>query len=323
MFTETIAQYSIAEFAGEVRAGFTKTGQKELPSKYFYDEVGSSLFEVITLLPEYGLSRADERLLRTHAEAMVRPLLPNPVVVAELGSGSGKKTRWILKALARKQPTAYHPIEISPAALSQCVKELGQLDGVSVVGAERAYLDGLASVAADRRGDERLLILFLGSTIGNFDRDVARQFLDEVRRRLQPGDALLLGADLVKPVEQLLSAYDDSLGVTASFNLNLLARINRELGADFDLRAFGHEARFDEIERRVEMHLVSRRGQEVSIPGAGCTVAFSSGETIWTESSHKYTVEEIVQLGESSGFRAETQWVDKEWPFAETLMIAG
>jgi L-histidine N-alpha-methyltransferase len=170
MPTETLAQYSIAEFASEVRAGLTRPGQKELPSKYFYDEVGSALFEVITLLPEYGLSRADERLLRDHAEAMVRPLLSSPVVVAELGSGSGKKTRWILEAIARREPTTYYPIEISPAALAQCVKELGQLERVSVVGVERAYLEGLASVVAERRAGQRLLVLFLGSTIGNFDR---------------------------------------------------------------------------------------------------------------------------------------------------------
>jgi uncharacterized SAM-dependent methyltransferase len=175
---------------------------------------------------------------------------------------------------------------------------------------------------ADRATDQRLLVLFLGSTIGNFDRGPAQRFLSEVRRRLQPGDALLLGADLVKPLEQLVRAYDDSLGVTAAFNMNLLARIDRELGADFDLRAFEHLVRYNEIERRIEMHLLSRRRQKVSIPGAGCSVSFNEGETIWTESSYKYTTDEIVQMGETCGFRAETQWVDEEWPFAETLMIA-
>jgi L-histidine N-alpha-methyltransferase len=322
MFTETLAQYSIAEFAGDVRAGLTKPGQKELQPKYFYDAVGSALFEVITLLPEYGLSRADEQLLCDHAEEMVRPLLPGAIAVAELGSGSGKKTRWILEALARRQRTTYHPIEISTAALAQCVKDLGQLDRVDVIGVERAYLDGLDAVAAERRAGERLLVLFLGSTIGNFDRPAAAQFLADVRRKLQAGDALLLGADLLKPVEQLLAAYDDSLGVTASFNLNLLARINRELGADFDLRAFEHLARYDAAERRIEMHLVSRCRQSVSIPGAGCDVTFGAGETIWTESSYKYTIEEISQLGEGCGFRVEAQWVNDEWPFAESLLIA-
>jgi len=322
MLTEAVAQSAIAEFAADVRAGLTKPGQKELPPKYFYDEVGSALFEAITLLPEYGLTRADERLLREHAEQMVRQLLPSRIAVAELGSGSGKKARWILEALARRQQTAYYPIEISAAALAQCTKTLGQLEGVRVAGVERTYLDGLASVTAERRDGERFLVLFLGSTIGNFDRAAAEKFMVDVRERLRPGDALLLGADLVKPIEQLLRAYDDSLGVTASFNLNLLARINRELRADFDVRAFGHFVRYDGAERRIEMHLVSRLRQEVSIPGAACSVAFSAGETIWTESSYKYSTGEIALLGETAGFGLERQWVDEEWPFAESLLVA-
>jgi dimethylhistidine N-methyltransferase len=322
MFTETIVQHSRAEFAGEVRSGLMKQGQKELSPNYFYDAVGSALFEAITLLPEYGLTRADEQLLRRHALAMICPLLPAPVVVAELGSGSGKKTRWILEALARRQITSYYPIEISPPALAHCVKELGQLERVNVSGVEGSYLDGLTYVAANRAPGQRLLVLFLGSTIGNFGRQAGEQFLSEVRRGLLPGDALLLGADLVKPIETLLAAYDDSLGVTAAFNLNLLTRINRELGADFDLSAFRHLARYDESERRIEMHLVSQRRQEVSIPGAGCRVSFRSGETIWTESSYKYRTDEIVRMGEGAGFRMENQWVDEEWPFAESLLIA-
>ncbi len=323
MTTETIARHLIVQFADEVRAGLTKPGQKELPSNYFYDEVGSALFDAITLLPEYGLTRADERLLREHAEAMIRPLLPAPVVVAELGSGSGKKTQWILQALARRQHTTYYPIEISPAALAQLSKELGQLERVNIVGVQRAYLEGLACVSAERGPSERLFVLFLGSTIGNFGRLAGEQFLAEVRRRLLPGDALLLGADLVKPLEMLLPAYDDSLGVTASFNLNLLARINRELGSDFNLSAFSHLARYDESERRIEMHLVSRCRQEISIPGAGCRISLRSGETIWTESSYKYRTDELVQMAENSDFRLEKQWLDEEWPFAENLLIAG
>src|SRR5579863_1439021 len=226
MHAETVAQFSIADFGAEVRSGLAQKGQKELPSKYLYDEVGSALFEVITALPEYGVCRAEERLLKRHSEEIVQLLMPAPIVVAELGSGSGKKTRWILQALARRQRTRYYPIEISPTALAQCAKELGQMDWVSVVGFERPYLDGLLSVADSRRHGERLLVLFLGSTIGNFDRPAGEQFLTEVRRRLQPGDALLLGADLEKAMPQLLRAYDDPLGVTASFDLNLLARIN-------------------------------------------------------------------------------------------------
>lgn len=322
MNTETVAQFSIADFGAEVRFGLTQYAQKELPSKYLYDEVGSALFEVITALPEYGLCRAEERLLKEHAEKIVRILRPGPVVVAELGSGSGKKTRWILQALARWQRTRYCPIEISPTALAQCAKELGQLDWVSIVGLERPYLDGLHSVATNRRSGERLLVLFLGSTIGNFDRPAGEQFLTEIRQRLQPEDALLLGADLEKPLPQILSAYDDPLGVTAAFNLNLLARINRELGGDFDLLAFRHLARYDRAQRRVEMHLLSLCRQEVLIPGAECVAHLEEGETIWTESSHKYAAGEITEMGERSGFRTEAQWVDQEWPFAQTLLIA-
>jgi L-histidine N-alpha-methyltransferase len=322
MLTKTIPFSSLADFAADVRAGLTRQAQKELPSKYLYDQVGSALFEVITVLPEYGLTRADERILRQHAEAMVRPLLPGPVMVAEMGSGSGKKTRWILEALARRQPTAYYPIEISHTALEQCAKELGRMDRVSLVGFEQPYLEGLLSVAAGRRTGERLLVLFLGSTIGNFDRPAADRFLAEVRHRLNRGDALLLGTDLEKPLPQLIAAYDDALGVTASFNLNLLARINRELDADFDLGAFRHRIRWEPSERRVEMHLLSLRQQTVAIPGAACSVSLAEGETIWTESSYKYRLEDVDAMARRSGFRLEAQWVDAEWPFAQSLLIA-
>src|SRR6266849_5843885 len=205
MLTQTIAQYSASEIGTEVRAGLTKAGQKELPSKYLYDEVGSALFEAISVIPEYGLTRADERLLQKFAGKIVAHL-PSPVLVAELGSGSGKKTRWILEALSSRQRTFYYPIEISPTALAQCKKELGQIDLVSVVGYARPYLDGLLAVAARRLPRERLLVLFLGSTIGNFDRDAGEEFLSEVRRILAPGDALLLSSDLVKPAGMRPSA---------------------------------------------------------------------------------------------------------------------
>jgi len=321
MLTEAIPQYPVADFAAEVRAGLTKPGQKELPSKYLYDEVGSVLFEAISVLTEYGLTRADERLLRHHAEQMVSRL-PSPVLVAELGSGSGKKTRWILQALSGRQRTTYCPIEISPTALAQCEKELGQIDSVSIVGFERSYLDGLLEVAAGRRAGECLLVLFLGSNIGNFDRPAGEEFLREVRLRLAPGDGMLLGTDLVKPVPQLLAAYDDPIGVTAAFNLNLLARINRELDADFDLSAFRHAVRYDPQERRIEMHLRSTRAQSVTVRKAGLSVDFANDETIWTESSYKYVPEEVVEMARRTGFRCEAQWVDREWPFAQSLLIA-
>jgi dimethylhistidine N-methyltransferase len=322
MITETIARRPIPDFAADVRAGLTTTGQKQLPSNYLYDGLGSALFDAITLLPEYGLYRADERILRQRAEEIVQVLLPSAVVVAELGSGSGKKTRWLLEALSKYQHTSYFPIDISPTALAQCAKEINQLDRVSVAGIHRGYLEGLTLVTANREAGQRLLLLFLGSTIGNFDRSAGEEFLADVRSRLLPGDALLLGADLVKQVERLVAAYDDPAGVTASFNLNLLARLNRELGADFDLGAFGHLALYDGCERRIEMHLVSKRDQQVTIPGADCSVSFRSGETIWTESSYKYRTEEILKMAKRSGFRTEAQWVDGEWPFVESLLIA-
>jgi dimethylhistidine N-methyltransferase len=321
MATAVVAQYSQSNFAGDVRAGLVRPGQKELPSKYLYDEVGSALFEVISVLPEYGLTRADERLLGRHAVDIVSRL-KSDVLVAELGSGSGRKTRWILEALARRQRTTYCPIEISPTALARCESELGQIEYVSIVGFERPYLDGLLAAASWRRENEHLLVLFLGSTIGNFDRDAGERFLAEVRRILYPGDALLLGTDLEKPLPQLVAAYDDSIGVTAAFNLNLLARINRELGADFDLAAFRHEAHYNSAERRIEMHLRSLRDQSVTIARAECTVSFAKDETIWTESSHKYRAEEIPIMAQRTGYRCDAQWLDSEWPFAENLLIA-
>ena len=311
----------LTQFADEVCSGLTKPGQKELPSKYLYDEVGSALFEVISVLPEYGLTRADQRILRQHAESIVARI-PSPVVVAELGSGSGRKTRWILEALARRQPTLYHPIEISPSALAMCERELYRLDSVSILGFEAEYLDGLRRVASRRESGQRLLVLFLGSSIGNFDRQPGEEFLHGVRQTLAPGDALLLGADLEKPVSQMIRAYDDPIGVTAAFNLNLLARINRELEGDFVLSQFRHLARYDIEHRRIEMHLLSTVNQTATIRKAGLTVRLRERETIWTESSHKYNREEVVQMGERAGFRCDGQWVDLEWPFAQSLFIA-
>ena len=308
------------EFAAAVREGLLKPGQRELPSKYLYDEVGSALFEAISVLPEYGLTRADTRLLKTHAGEIVSRL-PSPLHVAELGSGSGKKTRWILEALSRRQRTYYFPIEISPHALAACEKELGQIDLVSIVGHEQPYLEGLRAVAEGRYAEDHLLVLFLGSTIGNFDRDAGQHFLREVREILEPGDALLLGTDLEKAINVQLLAYDDPAGVTAAFNLNLLARINRELAADFDLAEFRHEARWNALERRIEMHLRSTRRQCVHIPAANLRLMLEEGETIWTESSHKYRAEDVVSMAKETGFRCEGQWIDQEWPFAQNLLI--
>jgi dimethylhistidine N-methyltransferase len=321
MLVHAITPNTNYEFAADVRTGLTKPGQKELPSKYLYDDVGSALFEVICHLPEYGLTRADERLLQRHSYDIVERLA-RPIAVAELGSGSGRKTRQILEALSRRQLTRYYPIEISRAALLMCERELSDIDSVSILGFEREYLDGLLEVAAQRSTGQHLLVLFLGSTIGNFDRPAGLQFLAEVRRILIPGDSLLLGTDLLKSSSQLIAAYDDELGVTAAFNLNLLARINRELDADFDVSEFEHEARINHQNRSVEMHLRSMRRQTVNINGAELSVEFLEGETIWTESSHKYSLQEVRDMAVGTGFRCEAQWVDDQWPFAENLLVA-
>jgi len=321
MLVHTITTNAAHEFAADVRSGLTRPGQKELPSKYLYDDVGSALFEVISHLPEYGLTRADERLLRRHAREIV-DRLPGPVAVAELGSGSGKKTRWVLEALSRRQRTFYYPVEISRSALAMCERELSDIDSVSIVGFEREYLDGLLEVAARRSGNQRLLVLFLGSTIGNFDRPAGLKFLAQMRRILEPGDSLLLGTDLEKSESQLIRAYDDELGVTAAFNLNLLARINRELDADFDLSQFAHVAKINRCERSVEMHLQSMCNQTVNIAAADVAIELLAGETIWTESSHKYSAVEVCQTALDAGFRCDAQWIDEQWPFAENLLIA-
>jgi len=184
------------------------------------------------------------------------------------------------------------------------------------------YLEGLLEVAAYRKNGEHLLVLFLGSTIGNFDRMAGLKFLSGVRRILKPGDSLLLGTDLEKSSSELTRAYDDELGVTAAFNLNLLARINRELAADFDLAQFEHVARINDEARSVEMHLRSKRAQKVNIRAAQVVVEFREDETIWTESSHKYSLDDVCEMARSAGFRCEVQWMDEQWPFAENLLVA-
>jgi len=316
-----IENADLREFAGDVRWGLSQPVQKELHSKYLYDELGSALFDAITFLPEYGLTRADARLLRTYAVDIAESV-PGPVRVVELGSGSGTKTRYILQAIRQRQAhVAYHPIDVSAAALSRCVRELA--DVASVLPSRNSYLDGVMDAVHRRRPGETLLVLFLGSTIGNFERPSARAFLSDLQKQLQSGDALLVGADLEKSSERMVAAYDDPTGVTAAFNLNLLGRMNRELGANFTLRAFRHVARYNEEERRIEMHLLSLKDQTISIPGAEFTACFAAGETIWTESSHKFSPDDLPRMAGAAGFRVCDQWVDPEWPFVESLWYVG
>jgi dimethylhistidine N-methyltransferase len=298
----------------EIRAGLTDPRQKRLPAKALYDEVGSALFDAITALPEYGLTRADIRLLHDASHAIAAHSGAREIV--ELGSGSGTKTRVLLSGFA--PGVLYRPIDVSAAALERCRAELSEFD-VQPVQAE--FLPGLRTAAAERDGAP-ILLAFVGSNIGNFDRPDIAPFLREIRSELSVGDTLLLGVDLVKSVEQLLLAYDDPAGVTAAFNRNLLSRLNREYDAAFNVRCFAHEARWNQGERRIEMHLRSEAAQRVLVGKLSLELTVEAGETIWTESSHKFEIGEVMEFAEAAGFRAVAQWIDTEWPFAELLFAA-
>lgn len=308
---------AVSPFAAEVAEGFARR-QKTLPPSWLYDELGSALFEAITLLPEYGLTRADAALIESASRDIVEAA-GFPALIVELGSGTGAKTRHILNAAAERILPHYVPIDISRTAIDNCAASMRSVRGLTVRPIEASYLEGLDQAITG----EPTLILFLGSTIGNFTDAEAETFLREVRDRVRPGDFLLLGADLVKDRARLIAAYDDALGITAAFNLNLLARINRELEGEFCLNLFEHEARWHEPCSRVEMHLRSRVKQSVRIGALGLNVKFREGETIWTESSHKFTPERICRLGEDSGWQMVRQWTDSDWGFSETLFAAG
>lgn len=319
--TATIDHDISPELAEDIRNGLIGEGQKWMPAKYLYDDLGSVLFEAITYVPEYGLTDADIRVLKGNAEAIAEAADP-PVLVSELGSGSGRKVKWLLEALAAEHRTTYCPIDISAQAIAQCEAELGVLKNVRLKGIVADYLTGLKKASRKRPRDGRILVLFVGSSIGNYELHQATRLFAGIRDTLEPGDHILLGTDLVKPVEQMVAAYDDSLGVTAAFNRNLLVRLNREAGADFDSSTFDHEARWIEDASRMEMHLVSRIPQSVRIAALDTVITFEKGESIWTESSHKFQLEEIEEWGRLSGFKQVGQWVDEQWPFAETLFEA-
>ena len=310
------------QFAADVRAGLTASPQKRLPCQYLYDGVGSKLFEAICMLPEYGLSRAGERLIKLHGGELAERL-PGPLRVVELGSGSGNKTEALLAALLsihRPSEMVYTPIDISATALDVCTRNLAGLSGVRVTPMVDSYENGLARAAAARQPQERMLVLFLGSSIGNFPRPDATVFLRKLREVMVPGDAMLLAADLVKDEEQMLAAYNDSVGATAAFNRNILAHINRELDATFPVKEFIHEVRYQPGEARVEMHLCAPRAMRVHIAASEMNVTFKEGETIWTESSHKYTVDRLGVMANQAGFHAATRWVDNTWAFSHELL---
>jgi L-histidine Nalpha-methyltransferase len=312
----------VAEFAADVERDLARV-PRQLQSKYLYDALGSSLFEAICRLPWYRITRSETQLLGRYAGSVVQALGHAEGTIVELGCGSGEKMLLLAEALERRGASArVHLIDISSQALEQTEQRLNGLRHVSVVGHWSTYEEGLRTAVSARPEGSTMLVLLLGSNIGNFDRPAAARFLDRIRATLAQGDLLLLGADLVKPERDLLLAYDDPLGVTAAFNKNLLVRINRELGGDFDLTAFDHEAVWNRGERRIEMHLVSRADQGVRIAAAGTTVAFTRGERIWTESSYKYEPDGIVDMGAEAGFATRDQWVDPDAGFALTLLGA-
>ena len=311
-----------AEFAADVARDLALV-PKQLQSKYLYDALGSSLFEAICRLPWYRITRSETELLARHAGSVVAALGDTAGTIVELGCGSGEKIVLLAEALERRGASArVHLIDISSQALEQSEQRLNRLRHVSVVGHWSTYEEGLRTAVAARRAGSTMLVLLLGSNIGNFDQPAAAGFLDRIRATLDPDDLLLLGADLVKPERDLLLAYDDPLGVTAAFNKNLLVRINRELGGEFDLAAFDHQAAWNATAQRIEMHLVSRADQRVRIAAAGTAVAFARGERIWTESSYKYEPGGIVEMGVEAGFATREQWVDTTAGFALTLFGA-
>ena len=301
---------------------------KTLPPWLFYDEAGSQLFEQITVLPEYYLTRTERGLLEIHSDAILSELAAS-VTIMELGAGTATKTGVLLRAASKTQNVVlYQPVDVSPTALDEARVQLeAQLPNVVVRAQVANYMTDLIRV--ERVTAAKVLALYIGSSIGNFSPEEAREILTRLREQLQPGDALLLGTDLApgmrKSTDTLIAAYDDAEGVTAAFNLNVLTRLNREAGANFDPKRFRHEARWNEAQSRIEMHLVSV-GEQVVTLGTGSgefmTVQFADGESIHTENSHKFTRESVSALLRESGFEATRVFEDNDGLFALTLATA-
>ena len=294
----------------EVLAGLCKP-HKELPSKLFYDARGSRLFEQITQLDEYYPTRTELGILRTHGADMAQLLGPACLLI-EYGSGSGQKTRVLLDQLV--DPVAYVPIDISREMLQASSAELSAAyPGLEVLPVWADYTQAV-DLPLPRRAARRRVVFFPGSTIGNFDPEPARVFLSRVAEVCGRGGGLLIGVDLKKDPSILHRAYNDAQGVTAAFNLNLLERLNRELGADFQLDRFYHYAYYNPVIGRVEMHLVSAVDQQVHI--GGVVVRFTVGDSIWTESSYKFNPDEFAALGAAAGWQVERVWTDPDRLFS-------
>jgi dimethylhistidine N-methyltransferase len=316
---QTITQAADAmqdDFATEVLNGLSRR-PRAIPCRFLYDARGSELFERITELADYYPTRTEIGLLERHAPD-IADLAGAGVTIVEFGSGSSRKTEILIAALPAL--AAYVAIDISAAALSEAATRLRgrfpELEIVTVTGDFNDAMDLPASLAATRK-----LGFFPGSTIGNLGNDEAISFLSNARERLGPDGALLLGVDLKKPESILVPAYDDSEGVTAAFNLNLLTRINRELGGSFDLSKFAHEAIYNAEAGRVEIYITSREDQEVTVLGR--PFAFARGERIHTENSHKYAIEDITAMAEAAGWTHARAWVDDDNLFSLNMLTQG
>ena len=307
----------LEDFASDVAAGLAGN-PKRLSCSYFYDREGSLLFEEICDLPEYYLTRAEAEILRQRAGEVGSRLAAGTTLV-ELGSGSAAKTRILIEVLLSRQDTLrYVPVDISRSMLEETsLALLESYPALHVTAIAGEYADGLRQLQA--MSEESKLILWLGSNVGNFERPDAAEFLRGVRDTMSPQDRILVGIDLRKDRRVLEPAYDDSRGVTARFNLNILARINRELGGHFDLTAFRHRALYNEGAGRIEMYLVSARPQRVAIDRLWLEVPFATGEAIHTENSYKYSVIEMETLAEAAGLETEARWLDAGDRFSVNL----
>jgi dimethylhistidine N-methyltransferase len=290
---------------------------KQLPPKLFYDDRGSALFERITELPEYYPTRTEARIMHAHGGDMAEMIGPGAMVI-EYGSGSSEKTRILLDHL--EEPIAYVPIEISRDHLLESAAGLAEeYPDIDVLPVCADYEQPIEIPSPERPVGSRVAY-FPGSTIGNFHPDDAAAFMRRIASHAGPDGSLLVGVDLKKDPGVLHRAYNDAQGVTAAFNANMLLRLNREIGADFDIEHFEHRAFYNENAGRIEMHLVSTEAQTVSIDGA--PVEFASGESIWTESSYKYSVEEFGKLAARAGFILEHVWTDQDDLFSVQYLRA-
>jgi L-histidine Nalpha-methyltransferase len=308
-------------FAEDVRKGLSAHPKRFLP-KYFYDELGSQLFEAICLLPEYYLTRAENEIIERYSDQIVASVEGNKTLL-EMGSGSASKTRLIIEAVLRhQQELLFMPVDISATALESSSRILLQsYPGLKIEAYAADYFAGLAEVGKKPRA--RTLALFLGSNISNFDIEEALRFLRALRNVLKEGDALLLGADLKKDPAILEAAYNDALGVTSAFNLNVLTRINRELGGTFDLRSFQHKAFYNEEMGRIEIYIESLVNQRVRIEKLDLEIEFAAGELIHTENSYKYDIAGIEHLAAATGFKLSHTWLDSKERFSSNLLLAG